>query len=241
MRVLSIVHGPNVGAEVFADAISDLGHDHLEWSPAMGTPLPVGPEAADALLVFGGSMHVDQEDEHPWLRAEGDVLRRALSAGTPLLGICLGGQLLAQAAGGWVGPGTEPEIGWFPVELTDAAENDPVFSSLPRRFDAFQWHYYVFDVPEGAQELARNAACPQAFRVGDRAWGVQFHPEVTLEQVHSWIDDKEEVPVDWDALARETAERIGAWNELGQTLCRAFLEAAEHAPARPSADLRHGV
>ena len=101
-----------------------------------------------------------------------------------------------------------------------------MFSSLPPRFDAFQWHYYSFDVPDSAVELARNEACSQAFRLGDRAWAVQFHPEVTLEQVHSWIDDKEDVPVDWDALARASPKRIGGWNQLGRTLCGAFLDAA---------------
>jgi GMP synthase-like glutamine amidotransferase len=225
MNVLSIVHGPNVGAEVFADAVRTGGHAHLEWSPQSGMVPRL--EEAGAVLVFGGSMHVDQEDEHPWLRVEDDLLRRALDAGTPVLGICLGAQLLAKAAGAWVGPAAQPEIGWYPVELTDAAADDSVFSRLPRRFDAFQWHYYAFDVPPGALELARNDACPQAFRVGDRAWGVQFHPEVTLDQVRSWIDDKENVPVDWRALAQETEQHIVEWNELGRTLCGAFLEAAE--------------
>jgi GMP synthase (glutamine-hydrolysing) len=126
-----------------------------------------------------------------------------------------------------VHPATEFEIGWYPVELSDAASDDPVLGGLPQRFDAFQWHYYTYDLPAGAVELARSAICTQAFRLGGNAWGVQFHPEVTLPQVQSWVDEKEEVPIDDAALMAETSERIGAWNDLGRALCGAFVTAAE--------------
>ena len=96
--------------------------------------------------------------------------------------------------------------------------------ALPSRFDAFQWHYYAHGVPAGAVELARNDLCTQAFRLGDSAWGVQFHPEVTLAQVESWLQEDEPVPAD---LLDETRKRIGDWNELGKTLCDAFVDVAE--------------
>ena len=227
MEVLSIVHGPNVGAEVFADAVRERGHRLVDWVPST-MPAP-RLDGIGAVMVFGGAMHVDQHSTHPWLAAEDALLRDALEAGTPTLGICLGAQLLAKAADAWVGPTDEPEIGWFPVEVNDEGAADPVFGRLPRRFDAFQWHYYVFEVPAGGRELARNATCPQAFRVGEHAWGVQFHPEVTLEQVRSWIADQEDVPVDWAELDRETQRRMGDWNTLGRTLCSAFVELAERA------------
>jgi GMP synthase (glutamine-hydrolysing) len=102
-----------------------------------------------------------------------------------------------------------------------------VLGQLPERFDSFQWHYYTYDVPAGAIELARSRICTQAYRLGDNAWGVQFHPEVTLAQVQSWVDEKEEVPIDDQALMAETRERIGAWNALGRELCGAFVDAAE--------------
>ena len=92
----------------------------VEWIPSTSATLP----PADAVLVFGGAMHVDQEAEHPWLRVELDVLRRLLDARTPVLGVCLGAQLLAQAAGAHVGPAPEPEVGWLPVELTANASEE---------------------------------------------------------------------------------------------------------------------
>jgi GMP synthase-like glutamine amidotransferase len=222
MDVLAIVHGPNVGAGVFADAVRARGDRLAHWIPASNSDVP----RADAVLVFGGSMHVDHVDEHPWLRAEVDVLRRFLDAGPPVLGVCLGAQLLGQAAGAHVGPATAPEIGWLPVELTDRADDDPLFASLPQRFDAFQWHHYAFDLPAGATELARSAVCSQAYRLDGNAWAVQFHPEVTHAQVRSWLDEKDDVDVDWDALAAETKQRIDAWNEFGRRLCASFLERA---------------
>jgi GMP synthase (glutamine-hydrolysing) len=183
------------------------------------------------VLVFGGAMHVDQEEQHPWLRREDAVLRGLLEHGTPALGVCLGAQLLAKAADARVGPTREPEVGWLPLELTAAGADDPVIGRLPHVFDAFQWHYYAFDVPPGGVELATSAACPQAFRLGEHAWAVQFHPEVTLPQVRRWIAEKEEVPVDRATLLRETEARMPSWNELGRTLCTGFVETAERVPA----------
>lgn len=233
VEVLAFVHGPLVGPGVFADAVAARGHRLVEWSPPTEVAPARSPEEYGAVLVFGGAMHVDQEEQHPWLREEDAVLRRLLDAGTPMLGVCLGAQLLAKAADAQVEPAAEPEIGWYPLELTPAAEDDVVMSRLPRTFDAFQWHYYGFELPDGADELGRSRSGLQAFRLG-RAWAVQFHPEVTLSQVRGWLEEKEEVSLDRSALLRETEERIGAWNELGRTLCDAFLQAAERV-APPAA------
>jgi GMP synthase (glutamine-hydrolysing) len=221
MDVLSIVHDPKVGAGVFADAVRDRGDRLLEWIPSSNGAVP----QADAVLVFGGAMHVDQEAEHPWLRAELELVRGFLETETPIFGVCLGGQLLARAAGARVGPAIAPEIGWRPVELCASAGDDPVFRSLPARFEAFQWHHYAFDVPAGATELGRSPVCSQAFRVRDNAWGIQFHPEVTEAQVRSWLDEKDDADVDWDELAAETERRIDDWNGFGRELCAAFLGA----------------
>jgi GMP synthase (glutamine-hydrolysing) len=227
MQVLAVVHGDEVRSGVFADPIVAGRHELEEWSIARH-PLPSRPlEAYDAAIVFGGTMHADEEATHPWLRGEKELLRRFLDAGTPVLGVCLGGQLVAHAAGAWVGRASEPEIGWHEVELTPAAAADPLFSGLPRRFEALQWHYYAFDVPAGAVELARSPVCSQAFRLGELAWGVQFHPEVTLAMVEQWLEEPEEVELDRGALRRETHERIEEWNALGRELCSGFLGAVE--------------
>ena len=180
------------------------------------------------MLVFGGAMHADQDDRHPWLRDENLFLQRLFDLHVPTLGVCLGAQLLAKAAHARVRPLREPEIGWYDVELTEAARDDPVFGRLPERFAAFEWHYYTYDVPAGAVELARSEHCTQAFRLGDSVWGVQFHPEVAESQIGSWVDADDGEHAE---LVGATADRIGAWNELGRDLCGAFLLAAGRVPA----------
>jgi GMP synthase-like glutamine amidotransferase len=228
MDVLAVIHGDQVRAGVFSDAVEARGHRLEEWSLAWGTSIPRPLDAYGAVLVFGGAMHADQEGHHPWLREENLFLQRLLDLRKPVLGVCLGAQLLAKASGATVGPAPEPEIGWCPVVLTDEAADDPVLAGLPTRFDAFQWHYYEHGLPAGAVELARSDVCTQAFRLGDSAWGVQFHPEVTLAQVEAWIEEDEPVPP-W--LLDETRERIGEWNDLGKTLCDAFVRVAERVAA----------
>ncbi len=227
MDFLAVIHGKSVRAGVFGDVVRERGHGLEEWSIAWDKPLPRPLDAYGAVLVFGGAMHADQDDHHPWLREEDLFLQRLLDLHMPVLGICLGAQLLAKAAHAPVYPVEEAEVGWFAVELTKAGTEDPVLGRLPQTFDAFQWHYYAHDVPAGAVELARNRMCTQAFRLGDSAWGVQFHPEVTLHQVQSWIHEEKGLPIDPGTLLAETTERIETWNTLGRELCSGFVDAAE--------------
>ncbi len=220
MRVLAVTHGPTVGPGVFAEAVLAAGHELLEWR----VPDSAGPPAAvDAVLVFGGAMHPDQEERHGWLEGELRYLEDALERGLPVFGVCLGAQLLARAAGAEVGPAPESEVGWHEVGVLPAAATDPVFAGLPARFGAFQWHHYTFAVPAGGVELARSEACTQAFRLG-RSYGIQFHAEVTATMVEQWLgEDSADVP-DPARLRAETARRIAVWNGVGRDLCTAFLE-----------------
>ena len=231
MNVLSVIHGEKVRAGVFGDVVADRGYGVEEWSLAWNRPLPRPLDSYAGVLVFGGAMHADQDQHHPWLREENFFLQRLLDLHTPVLGICLGAQLLAKAAHARVFPADEAEIGWYPVELTDEAAGDPLLGRLPQSFDAFQWHYYTYDVPAGAVELARGPASTQAFRLGESAWGVQFHPEVTLEQIEGWMEDDEPLPVDRDVFASETRKRIDAWNDLGRNLCHGFIDVVERVAA----------
>jgi GMP synthase-like glutamine amidotransferase len=123
-------------------------------------------------------------------------------------------------------------VGVLPVTLTDEGRADPVMGALPREFEALQWHHYTYGMPAGAVELARSAVCTQAFRLGDACWGVQFHPEVTAAQLDSWLVDADDPPPDPETLRIESRAKIGRWNELGRTLCGAFLAAAERMLAR---------
>jgi GMP synthase (glutamine-hydrolysing) len=231
MDVLAVIHGEKVRSGIFGDVVADRGHRLEEWSLAWGTPLPRPLDAYGAVLVFGGAMHADQDLRHPWLREENLFLERLLDLRKPVLGICLGAQLLAKAAHAPVGPAEEFEVGWYPVELTDDADEDPLLGNLPRTFDAFQWHYYAHGLPAGAVELARSRACMQAFRLGDSAWGVQFHPEVTLDQIEGWIDEDDDTRVDHARLRAETRNRIDEWNDVGRRLCGAFVDVAERSAA----------
>lgn len=230
MNVLGVVHGSDVRSGIFAGAARERGHEIEEWSLAWGVPPPRPIDDYSAVILFGGAMHADQDHHHPWLREENLFIERLLDLHVPILGVCLGAQLIAKAAHASVRPADEPEIGWVEVELTSSARDDPVFAALPDRFEAFQWHYYTYDVPAGAQELARSRVCTQAFRLGDAAWGVQFHPEVTHAQVKGWIEEgEEELLCPADELLAETEAKIEAWNGLGRALCGAFLAIAERA------------
>jgi GMP synthase (glutamine-hydrolysing) len=230
VQVLALIHGERVRAGIFGDVVQERGHQLEEWCLAWGRPIPRPLDDYAAVLVFGGAMHADQEEHHPWLREENLFLQRILDLHMPVLGVCLGAQLLAKAAHADVYPASEPEIGWVDVELTEAAADDPLFSRLPQKFGAFQWHYYTYDLPAGAEELARSSTCTQAFRLGDFVWGIQFHAEVTGPQVEGWLE-KEPAEADLDRIAAETRERIGAWNDLGRTLAGAFVDCAERVGA----------
>lgn len=233
MRVLAIVHQEDAGAGVFGAAIAARAGHLDNWLVSDGKAPPGDPFAYDAVLVLGGSMNVDQEQSHAWLAAEKALLRDLLAAGRPLLGLCLGGQLLAEAAGAKPRRLAHPEIGWHRVELTPGGEQDPLLGPLAPGFEAFQWHSYEFPLPPGAVLLARSEACPQGARLGPAAWALQFHPEVSAADAQHWIEDFRSDPdavaigVEPVALGAETEQKIGAFNQLGRGICRRWLALAE--------------
>lgn len=232
MNVLAVVHGSNVPPGSFGGEAERRGHQVDEWSLAWSTPPPLPVDDYDAVMVFGGSMHADQDDRHPWLREENLFIQRLLDTHVPLLGVCLGAQLIAKAAGAPVRLMPEPEIGWVEVELTEAGREDEVLARLPERFHAFQWHYYDFGLPAGAHELARSRACAQAFRLGEVAWGLQFHPEVTGTIVRRWLDEEDAREIeDAQAFLSEFDERASEWESIGQVLSGGFLELVERRVA----------
>jgi GMP synthase (glutamine-hydrolysing) len=209
----------------FADVVRERGDDLLEWTASNGPP-PENPEAFDAAFVLGGAMHVDQEEEHPWLRQEHEVIRALLDADVPTFGVCLGGQLLARVAGAHVGPAPKQEIGWHEVELSPEGQADPIFGELPDRFPALQWHSYAFELPSGAVALATSPVCLQAFRLGERAWGVQFHPEVDAPILESWLRHPEARGRTFESGPMES------WSRLGRGLAARFLALAAQSPRR---------
>jgi GMP synthase (glutamine-hydrolysing) len=231
VRALAIVHQSDAGPGTFAEAFARRG-DQLElWKIADGSRPPSAPRTYDAVLSLGGAMHADQDADHPWLRREKELLAELLERNVPVLGVCLGAQLLAEAAGAPARRAERPEIGWYDVEVGAEAADDPLMGPLAPRFEAFGWHSYEFPAPGGATPLAESSRCLQAVRIGEVAWGIQFHAEVTAEDVRAWIDDYRSdedavrIGLDAERLRQRTEARIGAWNELGRALCDRFATA----------------
>jgi GMP synthase (glutamine-hydrolysing) len=232
VRVLAIVHQRDAGPGVFAEAIRDTGGVLDEWTLAERPQPPGDPFGYDAVMVLGGAMNVDEGERHGWIAEEEALLRELLEREVPLMGLCLGGQLLAAATGAKPRRASHPEIGWHQVEVTPEGKNDPVIGPLTPSFEAFQWHSYEFPLPLGAVPLAHSEVCLQACRLGKRAYAIQFHPEVSGADAMHWIDDFEADPdavrigIDPAVLGAETEKKIDAFNELGRSLCRRWIEAA---------------
>jgi GMP synthase (glutamine-hydrolysing) len=230
LRVLGIIHQDDAGPGVFTDAIRDAGARLDSWLLPRAREAPGDPLGYDAVLTFGGAMHPDQQDRHPWIAAETALLSDLISREIPVLGVCLGAELLAEAAGGTARRAAMPEIGWYEIETTDEAARDPLLASLAPGFEALEWHSYEISLPTGAVALARSARSLQAYRVGRCAWGIQFHAEVTSRDFDAWLDDFGSDPdaaeLEVDALRSRTRESIMGWNQLGRELCARFLAAA---------------
>jgi GMP synthase (glutamine-hydrolysing) len=237
VRVLAIVHQPDAGPGVFAEAIAERGDDLDTWPIAEVAEPPSSPRDYDAVLTFGGSMDTYQDQEYPWLSREKALLAALLQTDVPLMGVCLGAQLVAEAAGPSAQRASRPEIGWHEVEVTPDGAEDPLLAPLAPGFIAFQWHSFEAPLPPGATALARSAVCLQAYRIGEVVWGIQFHAEVSDADAHQWIDEHRsngdkvpaDVDVDLEALRVQTRAAIGDWNRLGRELCGRFLDAAARA------------
>lgn len=192
-------------------------------------PAEARPDTAefDGLLFMGGPMSVN--DPLTYLAWEMQVIRDAAMREQPVLGICLGAQLIAKAMGARVYRNAEKEIGWFDVRLTDAAATDPLFGGLPATSTVFHWHGEMFDLPRGACLLASSDRCRnQAFRLGSNVYGLQFHLEVTPRMIADWCgqdansNDVKELDGPLDAernapeLERLAASVFGRWGDLLQ-------------------------
>ncbi|MDQ3835484.1 MAG: type 1 glutamine amidotransferase [Thermoproteota archaeon] len=153
---------------------------------AQNDPVPTSPLGYDAIVILGGPMAV--YDNLPYLRKEEEIIKNAIKNDTPVLGICLGSQLIAQAAGGHVYKGKKKEIGWYNVYLTPASSNDIFRGFTHKMIRIFQWHGDTYDLPPNAKILAYSDLYPQAFRIGS-AVGIQFHFEVDEPLIQSWIKE----------------------------------------------------
>ena len=221
--LLAIQHVPWEGPHRILDACEGL--EERTVRPLAGHPLPGHSEVAGA-VVMGGPMNVDEVERYPGLAAEREWLAEAVRLGTPLLGICLGAQLLARALGAEVRPGERPEIGFAPVQVHDT--DDPVVGAFAPQTSVLHWHGDVFDLPDGATHLASSDRTEvQAFRHGN-AWGLLFHPEADASLIDAWLAEP--------AMAGEAESVLGP--HAASELRRQAEEAERHLTARSTPGFR---
>ncbi len=222
MRVLAFRHVPFEGAGLIELALQQRGIS-LDYADLHrdGAQLPE-TGAYDGLIFLGGPMSVN--DPLPFLKTEMGVLDRAIAAATPVLGVCLGAQLIAKTLGARVYRNRAPEIGWFDVHFTPSARHDTVFAGLDPVETLFHWHSDTFDLPAGAELLASSERTErQAFQYGPAIYGLQFHLEVTPEMIVNWckqdrncgdVRELSALPDPWknrDRLDRLAAAVFGQW------------------------------
>lgn len=189
MRALVLQHIAVEGPGRLAPFLEHRGWRLETVALYAGAQLPEQPAAYQAIIVMGGPMGVYDDAVYPFLRQEHDFLQQAITQDVPLLGICLGSQLLAKALGARVYRNPQQEIGWYPVDLTPAGLADPLFAGVTSPVRVFQWHGDAFELPAGATALASSPLCThQAFRYGNRVYGLLFHLELTPEMIHGWLE-----------------------------------------------------
>jgi GMP synthase-like glutamine amidotransferase len=188
MRIAIFQHVPFEGPALVGRWAEQRGHSVgvTRWDLGEAGP---AVDDVDLLAIMGGPMSVGETVEHPWLLDEKRCLGEIIGAGRPIVGICLGAQLLAEALGGKVFPNAEKEIGWFPCRRESDAGSTCLLDDLPETFPAFHWHGDTFTLPAGAVRLASSeATANQAFQSGDRLLGLQFHWDYTAESIESMLE-----------------------------------------------------
>jgi GMP synthase (glutamine-hydrolysing) len=188
-------------------------------------------DAYDGLVILGGPMGVNDSDGYPHLNNEVQAIQKAIEKNIPILGICLGAQLIAKALGGEVRKNIIKEIGWFDIVTTEEGQNDPLLKKFSHQEKICQWHQDTFDLPTGSVHLASSKDCEnQAFRFGDKVYGFQFHLEVDQQMIERWLKvphhkkDLEAMNISVDAIRRSTHEHIQKSMALSLQTFSAFIQ-----------------
>ena len=187
-KVLIITHVESEGPGTLGDFLQSFEDLKIQRAELYnGENLPDDARVFDAIVTMGGPMSAHDEDEYPFLKEETEFLKQAIDANIPILGICLGAQMIARACHAPVNKALEKELGWKNVSLTDSGRRDILFQGITDKMRVFQWHEDTFEIPYGGSLLATSEECPnQAFRYGN-AYGLQFHIEVTREMLIEWM------------------------------------------------------
>ena len=187
MRLSVVKHEVFEGPGGIADWARERGHSVRVVELSKGEALPALGDF-DALVLMGGPMSVNEEDRYAWLKPEKALVREALAGGKKILGVCLGSQMIASALGATVRPNAFKEIGWFPIESTAAGKAHPWWGRMPSTLPVFHWHGETFDLPPGAELLARSSACEhQVYAIGDRVLALQCHLEVNADSLSDMV------------------------------------------------------
>ena len=231
MRALVFQHIGCEGLGLLGDFFSSRGVRTHTVSLARGEAIP-DPTDFDCLVVLGGPMNVYEEERYPFLVPEDRAIRRAVAAGLPYLGFCLGGQLLAKALDAPVTESPVKEIGFDEVALTPAGREDPLFREVGDPIRVFQWHGDTFAIPAGGVPLASSERCAQqAFRHGRAAYALQFHLEVTRSMVEEWLATyATEVAadgVDAAGILAEADRRLALMEDAAGRVFQNFLDVVE--------------
>jgi len=238
--VLVVQHNPAEGPALLAVALTAADCAPVIVRTDRGDPIPSAIGDHAGLVVMGGASSAASDEGFPTRLEELALLADAVAAGVPTLGVCLGAQLLAAATGGSVHPGEQPEIGWAPVTLSADAEIDPLFAGCPQTFNVLHWHGETFHLPPAATHLAASASYRnQAFRVGDAAWGLQFHIEVDRAAVTAFVkafDDEADHAAGGAAGILAGGSALDRPTYPGAHLAERFarLVANHHLSSRPS-------
>ncbi|MEM6885350.1 MAG: type 1 glutamine amidotransferase [Verrucomicrobiota bacterium] len=203
-NILLFQHVPYEGPETILDWAVESGHiltyHHWNYKPAAPEKMP------EALVIMGGPMNVDETSNYPWLATEKQFIRQAIETGIPVLGVCLGAQLIAAALGKTVFPNSHQELGWMPLSLTEEARQHPILSAFPDRLPVFHWHGDTFELPDGATLLGSTEACMnQGFAIG-KCIGLQFHIEISHTVLKDLIEENQ-LP-DWQGAYVTSPESI---------------------------------
>jgi GMP synthase (glutamine-hydrolysing) len=186
--VLVIRHVPHEGLGIFEDVLTAAGVGWRTLDLFGADQVEVDVDDYAGMIVMGGPMNVDETEQYPQLGSEVQWIKNAIDRELPVLGVCLGAQLIAKALGAKVYAGPSQEIGWYPLTMNKAAQSDPLFQICRPRETVFQWHADTFDLPRGATLLASSELYPnQAFRYGTRCYGLQFHWEITGKMLDDWL------------------------------------------------------
>jgi GMP synthase (glutamine-hydrolysing) len=214
-------HTPAEGLGLLANALRDYGVHHRYLDVPRGDVLPKDIRTVGGVIVLGGPMAVYEGDQHPFLATESAFIEKIIEAGRPVLGVCLGAQLIAQVLGARVYPGERREIGWGPVELTDAGRDDALFADLGDGFTVFHLHGDTYELPPDAENLARSPTYEQqAFRWGDTVYGFQFHLEFTGPIIQRLASEAQllkyiaDAGVDPKQLVAETPARVADLSDV---------------------------